>query len=92
MDPMSQVAELIEAAAGKSSEGTICAIIAENVGPLKALMAPVAAITEQMNAAMVQDENLLSANDVDKKIKINMQATYSRMHLSNSLRFSLMSI
>ena len=75
MEPISQVAELIDAAAGNNSDGTIWAIMAENVGPLKALMAPVAAITEQMNAAMVHDENLLSAKEVDKKIKITMQAT-----------------
>ena len=66
IDPISQVAELIDAAAGNWLAGTICAIMAENVGPLKALTAPVAAITPQIQAARVIGENWVEACMEDK--------------------------
>lgn len=54
IDPISQVAELMEEASRNSSLGTTCEIMEEKVGPEKERMAPVPAITMQINAAMVQ--------------------------------------
>lgn len=54
IEAISHVAELMDAAVGNISLGTICEIMAEKVGPENALMNPVIPITEQMSTAIVQ--------------------------------------
>jgi len=73
MEPISHVAELMDAALGKTFLETICAIIAEKVGPANALIAPVTAITEQMSAAIVHLLNVEFANGEARKIKAPIQ-------------------
>lgn len=53
IDPVSHVAELMVAADGSCFLETILEINAENVGPEKALMAPVKAITIKISEAVV---------------------------------------
>lgn len=54
IEPVSHVAELIVAAEGSCFLGTILEINAENVGPEKALIAPVNAIMINIKVAVVQ--------------------------------------
>ena len=59
IDAVSQVAELIDAEVASMSRGTIWESMAENVGPEKARMAPVPAITKHISRAIVQGSTCL---------------------------------
>ena len=92
IEPVSQVAELIAAADGSNFLGTIFDINAEKVGPEKALIIPVNAMTVKINDAIDQGCICFILDSSDKKRKNKMQLIYKITHFSNKDLFSFLSI
>ena len=75
MDATNQVAELMDAADGKSFLGTILEINAAKVGPENALMAPVIPMVKNMRAAIVQGLNVFKLELSERNRKNKIQQT-----------------
>lgn len=92
IEAVRNVAELIAAACGSISFETIWAIIEPKLGPEKALIAPVKAITKRISPAIVNLFNSEAIAVDDKMANNNMHNTKSIIARNKVRRFSCLSI